>query len=432
MNPEWKYEHDFEALPANDLPAEVLQMREGAFDYFRSQDFPTTHQEDWRFTNVAPIAKTPFRSALLAASAHVDMESILPLLPGTPDDYRIVLINGRYSHQLSRLPSAFTLTNLNASYTHRFMNLLGSGIPYQENVFTALNTAFLHDGVFLTAPNHFEENKPVYLVYVSTHQKNTASFPRNLVHLGKGSRITMIESYLDLSSHECFTSAVTEIFLEEGAILQHLKEQREAETGYHISTTRIKQNRDSSYTSFAVTLGALLSRENLSVVLEGQGATCALNGLYLIGRNQHADHHTTIDHALPHGTSTELYKGILDGHSRAVFNGKIIVRKDAQHTNARQTNQNLLLSEAARINTTPQLEIRADDVKCNHGATIGHLDEEALFYLEARGLSPKTAERMLLQGFLRDVTDRIPNEALRLSMEAQLLRRLAEFTGEPA
>jgi len=211
--------------------------------------------------------------------------------------------------------------------------------------------------------------------------------------------------------------------------LRHIKVQRDSDRSFHIASTQVHQERNSSYSSLTMTLGSELSRENLSVVMDGVGSDCTLNGLYLMGENQHTDHHTTIDHARPHGTSRELYKGILDSKSRAVFHGKIIVRKDAQKTDAEQTNKNLLLSEGARVNSTPQLEILADDVKCRHGATIGHLDEEAMFYLRSRGLGESLARTLLIKGFLQDVTERISSEKIRETLNQLLDSRLRQFTG---
>jgi len=302
----------------------------------------------------------------------------------------------------------------------------------QGDLFAAWNTAFFQDAAVLRIPDHHIEAQPVNLIFVNTGDADTASFPRALVIMGKQSQATIIESHFSFSEERYLSSAISEVFLEEGAHLQHIKIQRESAKSFHIASTQVHQEKNSSYSSFFLTFGAVLSRENLGVQLDGIGGDCTLNGLYLIGSNQHTDHHTTIDHAKPHGTSRELYKGILNTGARAVFNGKIIVRKDAQKTDAEQTNRNLLLSEGARVNSTPQLEILADDVKCRHGATIGHLDEEAMFYLRSRGLAESYAQTLLMKGFLQEVTSRVSSEEIQTMLNQLLDSRLAQFTGVSA
>lgn len=424
------YVDDFEALKGNGQPQSILRMKQDAFDCFRSMEFPSIHEEEWRFTNVAPMLKIPFRNALRSARVGCSWDAIAPLVPARDGDRRIVFLNGRYSKELSDLPSAFTLTSLAEGLrSHAAEDYLGRCVRFDENAFTAMNAAFLREGAFVRLPDGAVENTPVHLVYASARIEDAVAFPRNLIVLGKNSRASIIESYINLSGSRIFNDAVTEMILGEGSALQHVRIQRESRNAFHIATTRVRQSRDSAYSSFAFTLGSSLSRESLATLLEDQGASCSLNGLYLAGSDQLMDHHTTIDHSQPHGTSRELYKGILSGRSRVVFNGRIIVRKDAQHTDARQSNKNILLADSARINTTPQLEILADDVKCNHGATIGHLDDDALFYLRSRGIGEESARFMLMRGFLQEVTARVQGDSLQQALDSILDSRLAEFTG---
>jgi Fe-S cluster assembly protein SufD len=416
---EKKYLQNFRSGSANGWSPQIHQMRESALNTLNSLELPNTHQEEWRFTNLAPMKAIAFQPALPRTSRP----------PGLMDDVssRIVVINGRFTRELSNLPKDVEAGSLKE---HKgFEHYFGKLTPYDSDLFTAWNTAFFEDVAFIRVPDGSIQKEPMHLIFSNTGEADTASFPRALVILGKQSQATLIESYVGHSKEQYFSGAVTEIHLHEGAVLQHVKIQRESDRSFHIASTQIHQERDSSYSSLTLTLGAGLSRENLGVTLDGIGSDCSLNGLYLIGRNQHTDHHTTIDHAKPHGTSRELYKGILDTGARAVFNGKIIVRKDAQKTDAEQTNKNLLLAEGARVNSTPQLEILADDVKCRHGATIGHLDEEAMFYLRSRGLPESMARTLLLKGFVQDVTARVSSEKIRAELNELLDSRLEQFTG---
>lgn len=412
----------FQSLKGNGWPQAVTRIREQAFEFFHNAPFPTTHVEDWRFTNVAPYLKIPFRSA-------TDTTAPVPALK-QQNASQIVFINGRYSEKLSRLPAEIRV----GSVAHPpegmdWESFAGRIVPAGKNAFVAWNTAFFEDIALVYVPDGTVLSEPVRISFFYTGEPDVIVFPRTLVVLGKQSQVSILESYAATSESRYFTNAVTEMVLQQGAICQHVKVQEDNRHSLHIATTHVLQDRDSSYSSLSLTTGAELSRDNLRVTLDGAGGDCTLNGLYLIDQNQHCDHHTTIDHAKPHGTSRELYKGILNGKSRAVFNGKIIVRKDAQKTDAEQTNRNLLLSQASRINTTPQLEILADDVKCRHGATIGHLDDDALFYLRSRGIKEEVARTMLMKGFIEDVTGRLPEGKVRSLVDELVMARLTQFTG---
>jgi Fe-S cluster assembly protein SufD len=425
----------FQSLQTNGWPDSIQKLRRRSFEAFQSSQFPSTHEEDWRFTNVAPFLKTPFEDLTKITGTETRSKAARGFTGIDPDTDQIVFIDGKFSKELSSVSTEILIGSLHSSFQSippEWEDHLGKIVPFDKNAFVAWNTAFFKDAALVRVPDGFIARKPVRISFVTTGVPDAVSFPRVLILLGKESQLSVLESFTTLNGNRYFTNAVTEIFLDQGAILQHVKVQQDSVLSLHIASSHVIQKRDSSYTSLAMTLGSELSREHLRVTLDGIGGDCTLNGIYLIGENQHADHHTTIDHAKPHGTSRELYKGILNGKSRAVFNGKVIVRKDAQKTDAEQMNRNLLLSEASRINTTPQLEILADDVKCKHGATIGHLDEDELFYLRSRGISDQSARTMLMKAFLQEVTARLPEGRIQTMLDELVSSRLLQFTGVQA
>ena len=299
---------------------------------------------------------------------------------------------------------------------------LGRYADYQTHPFVALNTANLEQGLFLEIPKGAVIEEPIELNYVSTGLDGAATHPRTLILVGAGAHARIVETYTGASGRY-FTNAVTEIVAEAGSVVDHYKLQTESPDAYHIATMQVQLGRDANFTSLAISLGAALARHDINAVLS-EGTECTLNGFYLVNGTQHTDTHTSIDHAKPHGTSHELYKGILGGRANAVFNGKILVRKDAQKTDAKQTNKNLVLSEDATINTKPELQIYADDVRCTHGATIGQIDPESMFYLQARGIPRDEARSMLIVAFARDVLDRIKVDSLRETVEQMVGERL--------
>ena len=389
--------------------------REAAFQRFIDAGFPTTRDDDWRFTNVAPIAQTPFVRADDASPTRAAIEPFLfSILPA------IVVVNGRVSKTLSSLgdlPAGVTLRkstpgvvfHSNSSETH-----LSSGKRLPESIFADLNTAFAEDAVVLDVAPKTVAGAPVQVLFVTvsgTHAPLVA--PRLVVHVGEGAECSVIESYATIGDGTTFTNAVTEFDLAPSAILDHVKIQRESLAAFHIANTAVRLDRASTFASRSLTFGGRITRNDISAVLDGDGAECTLNGLYVAGGDSLVDNHTTIDHAKPHCPSHEVYKGILSGRAKAVFNGRIIVELDAQKTDAKQTNKALLLSDDAQINTKPQLEIFADDVKCTHGAAIGQLDEDAMFYLRARGIGEVEAKAMLIHAFAGQVLDEIRNDAVR-------------------
>ncbi|MCI0420515.1 MAG: Fe-S cluster assembly protein SufD, partial [Acidobacteria bacterium] len=294
--------------------------------------------------------------------------------------------------------------------------------------FAALNTAFTADGAFIYLPKDSVVEEPIHLLFLSTGERNRplVSHPRILVLAEANSQARILESYASLGEGVYFTNAVTEVVAGENAFIDHYKLQRESLEAFHISTVQVQLGRSANVSTQSISLGGALTRNHVNTVLDGEGGEATLNGFYLVNGRQHVDNHTCIDHAKPHCNSHELYKGILDGKARGVFNGRIIVRPDAQKTDSKQTNKNLILSEEALVNTNPQLEIYADDVKCTHGATIGQLDADSIFYLRSRGIDLESARHLLTYAFAGDFIHRLKIEPLRIALEKSLFARLAE------
>lgn len=404
-------------------------IRLAAIERFADVGFPTTRQEDWKYTNVAPIVQSPFTPVFELSPDGLDSRVIGELSLATAN--RVVFVNGIFSKDLSsafRLPPGVKVGSLADAMREdpdRIEQHLARYARVEDSGFVALSTAFIRDGAFLYLPNGAQLEEPVQFLFISTaHGDPIVSHPRNLIILGENARATIIESYASPAQDVYLTNAVTEIALGAGAGLEHYRIQRESEQASHIATTQVVQGGDSSYSSFVVELCGRFARHNLNVLLDAEGAECSLLGLYLTAGLGFVDNHTLIDHAKSHGTSREVYKGILGGKSRAVFNGKVIVRKDAQKTDAQQTNKNLLLSDRAEIDTKPQLEIFADDVKCSHGAAIGQLDEQAIFYLRSRGMSEDHARRLMIYGFASDLIRRIRLDSMRHELDAAVATRL--------
>ncbi|HMD98707.1 MAG TPA: Fe-S cluster assembly protein SufD [Terriglobia bacterium] len=421
----------------------IEQVRREAIERFAELGFPTTKHEEWRFTNIGALAATPFEPAAPVESATVGSQ--LAQSPfadlGCP---RLVFLNGRYAPELSdALPGGVKAGSLRAA--------LAAGSPvlerqltryahFQKHPFVALNTAFMEDGALVEIAKDVVLEKPIYLLYVSVpDDKPAVTHPRNLILAGRGAQATVIEGYLSLetgnrissfqfpfSSSVYFTNAVTEFVADEGAIVNHYKVEQESESAFHVATLVFHQGRSSTVNTCTIQFGGKLVREEVRNVLDGEGAESTFNGLYVISGEQHVDNHTTLDHARPHCASREFYKGVLDGHAHAVFNGRIIVRQDAQKTDSKQSNKNLLLSADAVIDSKPQLEIYADDVKCTHGATIGQVDQEAVFYLRSRGIGLDDARSLLVQAFASDIIGRVKYEPLAARLRDRLSTKLAK------
>jgi Fe-S cluster assembly protein SufD len=417
-----------EKQPAGPDHAKVHRLRRKAIDHFAAVGFPTVRDEEWRFTSVAPLTRIPFRPAEPAPETRPD-EELLGRIERLGRGPRAVFVNGHFAPHLSTGGLAVSLAEMLGRHSDRVEAHLGGYARFDQGAFTALNTAFWRDGAYLEIPAGKEFAEPVHVVFVWVGTPAPAvAHPRTLIVAGRHSRATVVETYLGPDEEAYFTNAVTEIVLEDEAGIDHYKVQREGLAAFHVATHQVQQGRGSRFTSHAINLGGGLVRNNVNVVLAAEGCECTLNGLYLAAGRQHVDNHTRIDHAKPHCASHELYKGILDGQAHGVFNGKIYVHQDAQKTDAKQTNKTLLLSENAVINTKPQLEIFADDVKCTHGATVGQLDAEAVFYLRSRGIGGREARDLLTFAFANDIIQRVRPEALRSELERALLagRQLPE------
>jgi Fe-S cluster assembly protein SufD len=414
-------------MPAG--PAWLQVLRRQAMDRFAQLGFPTTRNEDWRFTSVAPIAKTAWKAAGANGTNRVRPADIESARLGVPGVYEMVFVNGRFAPEFSSLeglPAGVIVTSLAQAWERGPVRQnLAQVARFEEHSFTALNTALMEDGAFITVPRGVRVDAPIHLLFLAEGSGGAmAAHPRNLILAGESSELVVVESYEAIGAATYFTNAVTEVVVGANARVEHLKLQRESESAYHVGTVEARQERDSRFRSFSFALGGALARTNIYSIMAGEGSDCTLNGLYLLHESQHIDHQTRIEHAFPNCTSREVYKGILDGSSHAVFNGKVFVRPEAQKTDGKQTNKNLLLSDRAKVDTKPQLEIFADDVKCTHGATVGSLDPIALFYLESRGLTAVIARRLLTYGFAAEVLSEIDQAPIRLKLERQVFDRL--------
>lgn len=408
----------FQAERAATAPAWLRAFRQEGSAQLARQGFPTARLEDWKYTNVTPIAEQPFLPMHTVPSAEVAF--LVP--PGKGP--RLVFVDGRFVRELSRLdglPPGLTVRSLREALGEggTLEAWVGQRARAATSAFTALNAALLEEGAWVDVAPGTVCPEPVQLLFV-TRGERALSSPRVVVRAGEGSELTLVERYVGAAPGVSFTNAVTEAVLGQGARLVHLKLQAESETAFHIGALHVDQGRDSHFASHVLSLGGALARNEVHALFTAEGGEATLNGLYVGHGTQHLDHWTNLDHAHPRCTSRELYKGVLDGHSRGTFHGKVMVRADAQKTDARQNNRNLLLSEGAFADARPQLEILADDVKCAHGATVGRLDEQALFYLRSRGIPRAEAERLLTYAFASEVVGAVPLVALREQVEALL------------
>jgi Fe-S cluster assembly protein SufD len=396
------------------------QLRANAVDRVGALTVPTTREEDWRFTDISPLTKLSFQPAR-------DLAQLAPATVGAwaiPEAAaRLVFVDGIYAPEHSFNHAALTVENLAAGASRHDAAVqaqLGRHAPFENNAFTAINTAFLHDGALVLVPRDTAAPGPVHLLFVATRVQ-AASYPRCLVLAESGSAVTVVEDYVATQEGAYFTSAVTEMALAGNAEVHHVRVQRDGAEAFHIANCAVSLARASRYHSVSIALGARISRHNLGVRMGAEGAECAIDGLALIGGAQLADTHTLIDHAVAQCTSRQLHKCIVDGAAHAVFNGNIMVRAGAQRTDSSQSSRNLLLSGKARVDTKPQLEIFADDVKCAHGATVGQLDVDEVFYLKSRGLSDTAARNLLTYAFGAEVIERIPVASLRQRLEQAVM-----------
>ena len=407
-------------LPASPLSA-LNALRAEAVDRVGALTVPTIRDEEWRFTDLSPLIRQTFQPVRERGVREVVDAGAFDLAEAGS---RLVFVDGVYAPELSRVaangPVVANLAALDAAQGAIVARHLGRYAEFRDNVFAALNTAFVHDGALIVVPSGSAVTGPVHLLFIA-HANDVASYPRSLVVAGRGSAATIVEDFVSLAEGAYFTDAVAEIALAEDARIDHVRVQREGSQAFHIGTAAVALATGSCFRSVSVTLGARLSRYTLSVDQAAEGATCTVDGLAVIGGRQLADTHTAIAHRKPRGVSRQLHKCIVGGAAHAVFNGKIFVHPHAQQTDSAQSSRNLLVGARARVDTKPQLEIFADDVKCAHGATVGRLDDEAVFYLRSRGLTEADARSLLTYAFGAEIVDRIPVASLRQRLEANLL-----------
>jgi Fe-S cluster assembly protein SufD len=440
------YRGEFARLPVG--PEWLQSLRKQGIARFEALGFPTTKNEDWHFTSVAPIAERSFRLSTFSESngdkerrgvarRKGDVTNPAGIAPsqlerfqfGERDWHTLVFTNGGFAEDLSSFAAlgdgvrVSSLAQAIKSGSELVERYLGKIAAFDQHAFTALNTGFISDGAVVELQPNAIVEKPIHLLFVS--DGDGVSHPRNLIVAGLHSRAVFVESYVSLRDGEYFTNAVTEVVLGDGAHIDHYKIQRESETAFHVGTVQAREARDSQLHSFSFATGGSLARTNIYTSLDGDAATCTLNGLYLTDGTQHIDNQTSIEHIAPNCPSHEVYKGVLDGRSHGVFNGKVYVHPEAQKTDGKQSNNNLLLSPSARVDTKPQLEIFADDVKCTHGATVGRLDEAAMFYLNSRGIGRDTARTLLTYAFAADVPETIELEPVKRELEKMVLARFS-------
>ena len=399
-------------------PAWARAIRAKSATRFSELELPHRKMEDWRFTNIAPILRTPF--GLVAGEPPIDANAISPFCyeGGVAE---LVFVDGQFSTQLSRTSEGVTALSLSDALTsHEYLiePHLGHYLNGNADAFAALNTAFLADGAFVHVAKDAAPAGPVYVLYVNTKRDNTACYPRNLIVLESGAKADIVESHVALDGGACYlTNAITEIAVGENAALHLYKLIHESDEGYHLATTKVRVDRGGSFKSHAISQSGKIIRNEVGVQLDGEGAHTSLHGLYMTSGDQLVDNPTAIEHAKPHCTSWIGYKGVLDDKSHAVFSGKVFVHRVAQKTDSNQLNQNMLLSDKATIDTKPLLEIFADDVKCTHGATVGRPPEELVFYFRTRGMSEAMALGMLTYGFADEVVNQIEVEPVRTRLE---------------
>jgi Fe-S cluster assembly protein SufD len=414
-------------LPGGALPW-LKQTREQAIERFTALGFPSPRDENWKYTRVAPIEKRAFEP--VREAARVSAGDVERFRLSDTDCHRLVFVDGRFVSALSDtrdLPDGVVIEDLAGTIQNApelLQHMLGDGDTDGQG-FSALNAAFMNDGAVIRLGKDAVVVHPVHLIFLSSgSQTDVVSHPRVIVSAERGSRAAIVESYVSLDDGAYFNNVRTDVSVATSACIEHYKLQRESRKAFHVADLRVHQAADSSFESHSISFGGALVRNDIHVDLDAEGASCTLNGLFMVDGRQHVDYHTRVDHRKPHCVSKEFYKGILSGRSRGVFNGAVYVHPGADGTDAQQTNNNLLLSENAEIDTKPQLEIYADDVKCAHGATVGQLDEESLFYLRSRGIDEAAARALLVYGFARDVVDRIDVGAIRNRLADSLLRWL--------
>ena len=408
------------------------KQRQSAFDIFQESGFPNTRVEDWKYTDVKPIAKNTF-SNITESNMASDNNEIDEILIKDLDCVNLVFINGAYSEKYSDIKNISnkivikSMADALINDESLLKKHLTKHINQELNSFTALNTAFIQDGAYINISANTNIDKPINITYISRDSNHPfATHPRNLIVMGENSNATVIENYVGSGKVNYFTNSVTETVLLQGAVLKHYKIQQEGSSAFHIASLNTSQSKDSRFESHLVSIGGALVRNNINASLNEEGAEIIMNGLYMTEDVQHVDNHTRVDHLKPHTQSHQNYRGVLNGKSRGVFNGKVVVHPQAQKIEAYQNNANLLLSDDAEIDTKPELEIYADDVKCTHGATVGQLDDDMLFYLRSRAVDEKTARSLLTYAFADEVISEINLKEIQNKLERLIIGRLPD------
>lgn len=431
-NVEW-YKSEFEKFESNldgQSKSVIHKLRREAINQLSTNGFPSTRNEEWKYTNVQPILETAYQPIHEYKEGILSKSDVSNLSYSGMDCYKVVFLNGHFAKDLSdvnELSEKIFISDLrdaiNSNNDH--VNQFLSRYAGFEDSFTALSTAFIQDGILLHVPKNLVLEKPIHLMFINAgDEDNILSHPRNLIIADSNSKATIIESHMYKEDLNYFANIVSEIILNANALVKHIKIQNESTKAFHISSLHTHQEKDSNFQSFVVNLGGKLVRNNIRTILNGSGAECTLNGVYLGHQDQLIDNRTIIEHAKPNCFSTQLYKGIMNDNARGVFNGKIHVYQAAQKTNAIQSNKGLLLSENASFDTKPQLEIYADDVRCTHGATIGQLEKDALFYLQSRGIGLERAKNLLINAFASEVLDQIKIESIKSDVENRINDKL--------
>jgi Fe-S cluster assembly protein SufD len=409
----------------------LRKLREDGFARFSETGFPTTRMEDWRFTNVSAIAQTRFQ---LSQNGHDRLLQPSEKFALVGSCCELVFVNGRFAPELSSLSGLLNGLHICSLAEELERNPgaveahLGRYLDTQRDPFCALNTAFLEDGAYVHVAKGVAVEKPIHLLYLAVDEgKPSMTFPRNLIVVGEGSQVVVVEEYVSLGCEQAFCNSATEVVAASDAVVSHYWIEREHASTFNVSTLRIEQARNANVASHSVLVGGALVRNNVHPVMSGEGGECLINGLFIGNGRQHLDNYMLVEHASPHCSSRQFYNGILDDQAHGVFHGRIVVRKDAQKTDAKQTNRNLLLSDDAQIDTKPQLEIFADDVKCTHGATIGQIDENALFYSRSRGIDERAARQLLLVAFAGECLERMKTDAVRVHIEKLIGHHLRQL-----
>lgn len=431
---EWylKNFHSFEEKLNGDSKSFMHDLRKSAINLLADTDFPSIKEEDWRFTNISPILEQNYIPAINLGKKNYSLtkESIKQYLLGGFDFYLVTFVNGIFAEDLSDLnylPNGVSVDSLSSLLKKDPENINGkiSKFLKAENAFNLLNRAYSTDGAVIIVKDGVVVEKPIQVLYITGDNENPVlSVPHNMIIAGKNSQVSVIGIFASLEGNTHFTNSITEVFADESSIVDLYKIQNENDNSYHYEKVEAYQLKKSIFNHYNFTFGARIVRNDINSTLDDENIETHYYGLYLANGKQLVDNHTFVDHAKPNCMSNEIYKGILDDDARGVFNGKIIVRKDAQKTNAYQQNKTVLLSDKAKVNTKPQLEIFADDVKCTHGATVGHLDDTAYYYIRTRGIPSELAKSMLIRAFANDVVEVVKIEPLRDQLNHMIFEHL--------